>query len=90
MIHLEFRPEDLEIKGFSSITLIFFLVTVLLLRRDSMTKAMYKRKYLIGGLFIVSEGKSMTIKARSLAAAGKQVVHVTIAIAGSLHLAYKQ
>lgn len=32
------------------------LVTVLLLWRNTMTKAIYKRKYLIEGLFIISQG----------------------------------
>lgn len=42
-------------------------VTFLLLRRDTMIKAIYKRKHLIGGLLKVSEGKTMIIMAGSLA-----------------------
>ena len=44
-------------------TLIFpILVTLLLLRKYIIIKEIYKRKHLIGDLFAVLEGDSMTIK----------------------------
>lgn len=39
-----------------------------------MTKAIYKRKYLIGGLFTVSQGESMTFITENVAA-GRQPWH---------------
>ena len=50
------------------------LVTVLLLRRDTMTKATYKRKHLIS-LLTVSESESLTVMVGSMTAgrqAGRQ------------------
>jgi hypothetical protein len=44
------------------------LFTVILLLRVTMTKATYKRKHLIGGLFTVLKGESMTVMVGSLAA----------------------
>lgn len=47
------------------------LVTVLFLIIYTKSKATYRRKHLIGGLFIVSKDEAMTIKASSLAAGRK-------------------
>jgi hypothetical protein len=44
------------------------IVTFPLLGRDSMAKTAYRRKHFIKGLFIVSEGDSMTIMLGSMAA----------------------
>jgi hypothetical protein len=43
-------------------------VLALFLGEDTMAKTTYKRKHLIGGLFIVSEGESVTIMMETLAA----------------------
>ena len=51
-----------------------------------MTKTTYKRKHLIGRLFMTSEGESMTITVGSLAADGK---HGTGAAAETLYLIHK-